>query len=836
MALLMARYYLLLLACYCLTGFQCACPNIGISAVLSDNTTWPTGVTFRAGQTVSLDFPLLLDQETPPLSGMNIVQGGRLVFCPAAHTAKLVTNFVKIEDGGSLEIGSEDCPFVGQAEILLTGKRGSYNSMDGEKFISVHHGGKLEIHGEQKKAWSKLRETVVRGDGKKSIYLVDNVSSWKKGDKLVLASTDFDLNQADIVTVEACTNNTCYVKGLIKFDHFGETDSGVDMQGEVGLLSRNILVHGEMEKSCYGDHLVNGEPLCDHFNFDTFGGHILAREGFASFKVEHAEFTNLGQQGIIGRYPLHWHMADYVHPNSSYVRNNSIHHTLQRCVTCHGSFGCVIQDNVAFESLGHCYFMEDGVEKGTVMSGNLGLNTRKAKMLPSDADPATFWITHPESFITNNTAGGSEGKGFWFLQASLPTGLSGQLQKLKRKHFFNKNEAFHSKIGNISGNTVHSSVFGFFFDSVLQPDQSAKGSGKYSPKKDPTNSKSEDITTNVDDITCYKTQRTCVWMILPHGHYSNLKISDSFEGMFVKKESFIDNSLFVGQSKNNFGSPNKWVNKKFWYRSLSVSRETFGIRTYVHPVHIKNTMFSSFKDSDAQTSHAMSARSVSFKSIFTGVSNLTFNNTPFSNRFLEKPKAPREFIFKDYTGSLTGIPDSYLVRNFPHLTSDKCKDFPEWGKVSACPHKYVSLLLGRSKTEAKIMRTDRPEAVYTPKKNNAILSVDHTYIISSRGNFPFRTNRRKQKFTDLFIGGVDQGDNFVLGVCVPMDSKVTVSKHSEVRSFDQIGNDTSGSVYFHDDSAGVLYIKFTGTYERGLEDIDPCGKDRAACLAKVRSF
>ena len=69
--------------------------------------------------------------------------------------------------------------------------------------------------------------------------------------------------------------------------------------------------------------------------------------------------------------------------------------------------------------------MEDGVEKNTVMTGNLGINTRKAFMLLSDADPATFWITHPDSFITENTAAGSEGKGFWFLQASFPTGLSG---------------------------------------------------------------------------------------------------------------------------------------------------------------------------------------------------------------------------------------------------------------------------------------------------------------------------------------------------------------------------------------------------------------------------
>ena len=35
--------------------------------------------------------------------------------------------------------------------ILLTGKRGKYESENGEKFIAVEAGGKLEIHGQQRR-------------------------------------------------------------------------------------------------------------------------------------------------------------------------------------------------------------------------------------------------------------------------------------------------------------------------------------------------------------------------------------------------------------------------------------------------------------------------------------------------------------------------------------------------------------------------------------------------------------------------------------------------------------------------------------------------------------
>ena len=179
-----------------------ACPDIGIVAKASNEKTWPSG--FRLSGNVTLDFPLLLDVETPRLSGVHIVSGGRLVFSPQSPLAKLVTDYVKIGSGGSLDIGSEDCPFSGTAEVLLTGKRGSYSSVDGEKFISVHMDGSLEIHGQPKPSWTKLTKTVSPGGNVHTLYVLHDVTSWVAGDQLVLASTDYDLNQAEVVTVQEC--------------------------------------------------------------------------------------------------------------------------------------------------------------------------------------------------------------------------------------------------------------------------------------------------------------------------------------------------------------------------------------------------------------------------------------------------------------------------------------------------------------------------------------------------------------------------------------------------------------------------------------------------------
>lgn len=61
--------------------------------------------------------------------------------------------------------------------------------------------------------------------------------------------------------------------GKATYLHIGEVIDGVDMRAEVGLLSRNVVVMGEMEGQCY----EYGSKLCSFFDFDTFGGHIKVR-------------------------------------------------------------------------------------------------------------------------------------------------------------------------------------------------------------------------------------------------------------------------------------------------------------------------------------------------------------------------------------------------------------------------------------------------------------------------------------------------------------------------------------------------------------------------------
>lgn len=86
-------------------------------------------------------------------------------------------------------------------------------------------------------------------------------------------------------------------------------------------------------------------------------------------RITYAEFTNVGQPEILGRYPIHFHMNGEVH--DSYVIGNSIHHSHARHITIHGVHYLTVAKNVGYRSLGHSIFLEDGIETNNIIEDNL---------------------------------------------------------------------------------------------------------------------------------------------------------------------------------------------------------------------------------------------------------------------------------------------------------------------------------------------------------------------------------------------------------------------------------------------------------------------------------
>ena len=57
--------------------------------------------------------------------------------------------------------------------------------------------------------------------------------------------------------------------------HYGNFTHNVDERAEVAILTRGIVIEGVMEDECYFN-TPQEKKLCDKFERDTFGGHLMA--------------------------------------------------------------------------------------------------------------------------------------------------------------------------------------------------------------------------------------------------------------------------------------------------------------------------------------------------------------------------------------------------------------------------------------------------------------------------------------------------------------------------------------------------------------------------------
>eukprot|EP00957_Ditylum_brightwellii_P179535 13677025-Ditylum_brightwellii.AAC.1 len=104
------------------------------------------------------------------------------------------------------------------------------------------------------------------------------------------------------------------------------------MASEVAWLSRPIVFEAE------GDGPSNTIKGALH------GGHlIIYHTPNVAQRIEGVEIHNFGQQGELGRYPIHFHMSGNV--AGSTVRKNVIRESNQRCVVIHGSHEVLVEDN-----------------------------------------------------------------------------------------------------------------------------------------------------------------------------------------------------------------------------------------------------------------------------------------------------------------------------------------------------------------------------------------------------------------------------------------------------------------------------------------------------------
>jgi hypothetical protein len=231
----------------------------------------------------------------------------------------------------------------------------------------------------------------------------------------------------------------------LKYTHIAVTQTiggrVVETSAEVGLLTRNVVVRGN--RNTEWDRVVEDcqqgfDPgqfavqTCFEGRFgsetigDQFGSQIMIHKGPKDKvigRIEYIEVTHAGQAFRLGRYPIHFHLSDDV--NGSYVRGCGIHHTFNRACTIHAVDNLLVEKNVAYNVLGHAYFLEDGIEQHNIIQYNLGIFVRaSSSLLNVDITPATYWVVNPSNILRHNAAAGGTHFGYWYRLPVHPTGPS----------------------------------------------------------------------------------------------------------------------------------------------------------------------------------------------------------------------------------------------------------------------------------------------------------------------------------------------------------------------------------------------------------------------------
>ncbi len=401
----------------------------------------------------------------------------------------------------TLQGGVTDCFYQYMPADNVAGETGFF----GRKVLAVSYGGTLQLFGKKGAtykdgvqnwdsgmSWVRLDTRDLKPD--KDILTLDRPVDWEEGDRVVVTTTDYlpgHSEELEIIKkegpkkirvrrIDPVTNmpppgcpdvapfgkpEDCGAKYLhngdlynlnnipdrlkldIKIRNGGE-DNGkeaAETRAAVALLTRSIrIVSGggafdESKKTCDYDCFPSSEGF--------FGGHTMIRQGFKAYQVQGVEFYQLGQGGRKGRYPVHFHLARKT-PGNTFVKDCSVHDSMTRWYTIHGTQGVTLARNVGYLSIGHGYYLEDGTETDNKFYSNIGIFARAAvnndqnprkvpgilawrgnktsANVPSNSDfanPAVFWIMNGWNDFEYNMAAGANACGvcYWLLPGLIST-------------------------------------------------------------------------------------------------------------------------------------------------------------------------------------------------------------------------------------------------------------------------------------------------------------------------------------------------------------------------------------------------------------------------------
>lgn len=686
----------------------------------SDSATWPgniipdetTPVIIEKNQRVVIDTNAY---------AQNIIVRGTLEVQDSGDL-ELTTGWLLV-DGGVFKVGSVESPFQNKFTLTIDNlddgadvNCGGNHYRFSNHFIAAFGGGtmhnaqnnsycnsvgdsdavgKISVHvADTKTEWTKLNQTAPVGAT--SIELND-VTGWEVGDTIILAPTDYDFRQAEERVITGISANTVSFDTPLEYMHFGEFTYGVDQRGEVANLTRNVEFTTEDSVKNVRSSGIN------HFsgateNLRLFRLHIFIAHSGKAY-IDGVSITDGGKEGQLGKYPVHWHHTGDI--TGQYIKNSVVRDSINRCISLHISHNGLIHNNVTYNNVGHCFYLEhdeDNINRpeNNTISSNLAIKTIRPSALQKvkdyDESISSFWITHPNNIIIDNVAAGTGnlgdgysaradlGAGFWYHLLNVPFPAVA--------------------IPQFDRNTSHSNVSSGFWIDGDEGDWYDTNQDMY-----------------INEYTGYKNRVSNFWIrsVSPEFqkkiYINDSYFSDSLNGVYIASGGklfygfgVVNNSVFVGESEN-MGTVNPGFDEIVGLdgRTVPVNRIGIenrggntirGVEIYDGYTEYNNNTFINFESNSQRSAAAFALPYNTPYMQHPGTStsgNTLINTNPVYLDPVFEEAGAQTFVLLDKDGSLTGENNSYVVGKNNLMWDETCDFVTEW-QAYYCTDTHLAML------------------------------------------------------------------------------------------------------------------------------------------------
>lgn len=665
----------------------------------NDDINYSTAATFTAVQNGRWDAATTWNQNSIPTANdlvvipaglvirlvgtcraKNIRVNGILMNLPGMNDFDLATEYLLVTGSGAeLRAGTAGSPYTGRGIITLVGNNDGENILgSGDKFIASMNQGKINIHGENTVSWTQLGANASQGSNQ--ITLKEPVT-WPVGAEIVVVSSRTDWNEAEKKTITAVSadQKTLTLASALAWPHTGVQKTytrtapakswTADLRAEVGLLSHNITIQGDAASDA-----------------TNFGGHIMVHFGATAY-ISGAELYRMGQTGILGRYPFHWHLVK-AGGAGQYFKNNSVHKSFSRAVTIHGTDYSLVENNFCYDHIGHGIFLEDGGERFNTIRKNVVLLTKRPTaaqaLTPSDHEfnqvqnrtPSSYWITNPNNIFEDNVAAGTQGTGYWFAMPTSPMADSGG------DPYYSSLEPHKEPLGSFSGNVAHSCMSGFDIFDQLNPDHSIKKNWGW------------------DNPTPH-VMENCTWYSNNVGIYAGIGSGGPMDNVIYRNNVMVDNVIHLFLATYNLVDESVIVANAGEGLRDKVTPNTKAYRTYDGAGRVSNTHFVGWDEPNtsfilpggAATKH-VNHEFTNITTDHTGYMNVElfdYSVTPPADIIATHYMHPRSamMVVHDNDGSITGAADASLVSNHPMMLTGGEFQAPNWTNAYRSSHRWA---------------------------------------------------------------------------------------------------------------------------------------------------